>query len=49
MKHEGVVRAGKRIILIISNEDMDDTIRVIKSIENSGVIVMELVRQQNKK
>ena len=27
----GFIRAGKRIILIISNEDMDDFIRTIKS------------------
>ena len=39
MREKDVVRAGKRIILIISSEDMDDIIRIIKSQENSGVLI----------
>ena len=31
MDGRGVVRTGKGIILVISNEDMDDFIRIIKS------------------
>ena len=33
----GSVRAGKVFTLFISNEDMDDIIRMIKSLENSDV------------
>ena len=33
---EGVVRAGKVITLVISNEDMSNIIRIIKSLENLG-------------
>ena len=39
MREKDVVRAGKRITLIISSEDMDDIIRIIKSQENSGVLI----------
>ena len=35
----GVVRAGKIINLVISNEDMNDIIRIIKSLENSGLLI----------
>ena len=38
MHKRGVVRAGKGITLIISNEDIDDIIRIIKSLKNSGVL-----------
>ena len=34
-----VVRAGEGITLIISNEVMDDIIRIIKSLENSGILI----------
>ena len=33
MSGRGVARAGKGITLIISNEDMDDVIRVIKHLK----------------
>ena len=33
------VRAGKRFILFISNEDMNDITRIIKSLEDSLVLV----------
>ena len=35
----GVVRTGNGIVLVISNEDMDDIIRIIKALENSHVLV----------
>ena len=34
----GAVRAGERIILVILNEDMNDIITIMKSLENSGVL-----------
>ena len=37
MGGKSVVRARKGIILVILNEDIDDIIRVIKSLENLGV------------
>ena len=39
MYGRGVGKAGKRITLVISNEDMADITRVTKSLENSGVLV----------
>ena len=36
----GVVRAGKRITLVILNYDMDNITRIIKSLENSGVLIV---------
>ena len=46
------VRAGKRITLFISNEEMNDIIRLIKSLEDSGVLidrVTETVKHEIKK
>ena len=34
-----MVRAGKRFSLFISNEDKDDIIRIVKSLEKSGLII----------
>ena len=34
-----VLRAGKGITLVISKEYMDDIIRMIKSLNNSGVVI----------
>ena len=34
-----VARAGKEFTPLISNEDMDDIIRIIKSLEDSGVLI----------
>ena len=34
MRGQGVLRPGKRITLVISNENMGDIIRIIKSLEN---------------
>ena len=39
------VRAEKGLTLIISNEDMNDTIKTIKSLEDSGDILIELLKQ----
>ena len=34
-----VARAGKEFTSLISNEDMDDIIRIIKLLEGSGVLI----------
>ena len=39
MRGKVVASAGKRITLFISNDDMDDVIRIIKSLENPGVLI----------
>ena len=36
---KGDVRAGKRFILFISNEDMNDVIKIIKSLEDWDVLI----------
>ena len=44
-----VVRAGIVFTLFISNEDMDDIIRIINSLEDSGVLidgVTEIVKHE---
>ena len=49
---KGAVRAGKRFTLLISNEDMNDFIKIIKSLEDSGVLingVTETVKDEIKK
>ena len=41
--HEkGAVMAGKEITFFILNEDMNDTIKVIKSLEDSCVLMDEV-------
>lgn len=35
----GVVKAGKGIALVISNKQLHDIIRIIKSLENSGALI----------
>ena len=52
MHGKGVVRAGKRITLLFWNEDIDDIIGIIKSLENLGVLidaVKEAVKHETKK
>ena len=39
MRWCGAVRAGKGFTLFISNEDMDDVIRIIQSLEKSRVLI----------
>ena len=39
MRGRGVASAGKEITLVILNDDMDDIIRIIKSLKNSGVLI----------
>ena len=39
MRGKAVAIAGKRITLVISNDDMDDVIRIIKSIENLRLLI----------
>ena len=49
---KGTVRAGKLFALFISNEDMNDMIKVIKSLEDMGVLVdgvTETVKHEIKK
>ena len=48
----GAVRAGKGFTLFISNEDLNDVIKIIKSLEDSGVLidgVTETVKREIKK
>ena len=48
----GAVRVGRRFSLFISNEDMNDIIKIIKSLEDSGVLidgVTETVKYEVKK
>ena len=44
LRAQGVVKTGKGITLAISNEDMDDIIRIIKSPENSVVLIDRVSR-----
>ena len=39
ISRNGTVRAGKGFTLFISNEDMNDTIKIIKALEDSGVFI----------
>ena len=39
MSRKGAVRAGKGFTLFISNEDMNDIIKIIKPLEDSGVLI----------
>ena len=36
---QGIIRAGKRFTLFILNEDMDDILRIVESLENSGLLI----------
>ena len=52
MHGRGVLRAGNGITLVISYEDSDDFIKIIKSLENLGVLiegVSETVKKYIKK
>ena len=39
MSEKRAVRAGKGLNLFISNEDMNDIIKIKKSLEDSGVLI----------
>ena len=39
---KGIVRVGKGFTLFISNEDMDDIIRIIRSLEDLAVLIDEV-------
>ena len=39
---KGAVRAGKRFVLFISNESMNDIIEIIKSLEDLSVLTDEV-------
>ena len=51
---KGASRAGKGSTLLISNEDMNDTIKIINSLEDSGVLIdgvtetikLEIIQQE---
>ena len=38
-----VIREVKGIILVISNEDINDVIKIIKPLQNSGVVIDEFI------
>ena len=49
---KGVARAGKGFTLFISNEDMDDFIKNVESLEKTGLLIdgaNETVKNQVKK
>ena len=49
---KGVVKAGKVLTLFISNEDMADITKIVKPLQNSGVVidgVTEAVKHEIKK
>ena len=50
-KWKGTIRAGKGFTLFISNEDINDAIKIIKSLKDLGVLidgVTETVKQNKK-
>lgn len=52
MRERGVVRAGKRFVSLASNEDMDDFIKNVESLEKTGLLIdgaNETVKNQVKK
>ena len=40
----GAVRVGKGFIFFISNEDVDDIIKIIKSLGNSGILIVRITK-----
>ena len=43
MRGKGAVRAGKRFTLFISNKDMNDVIKIIKLLEDQGVLIDNVI------
>ena len=37
--HKKILRSGSHTTLIISNKDMDDLIKIVKSLEDSGLLL----------
>ena len=49
---KGTVRVGKRFTLFISDEDMNDIVKIIKSLEDSNVLIdgiTETVKHETEK
>ena len=46
---KGVVKTGKEFTLFVSNEDMNTVIRIIKSIEDSAVLIDGVTETTNQK
>ena len=46
---KGALRVGKGFTLFILNEDMNNITKMIKSLEDSGVIITETVKHEIKK
>ena len=42
ISEKGPVRARKGFTFFISNEDMNGIIKIMKSLENSGVLIVEI-------
>ena len=40
----GAVRVGKGFILFISNEDVDDIIKIVTSLGNSGILIDRITK-----
>ena len=40
----GTVRVGKGFILFISNEDVDDIIKIVNSLGNSGILIDRITK-----
>ena len=45
----GAVRAGKQFILPVSNEDMDEIMKMVESLENLGLLTDSPIKTWNKK
>ena len=51
IKEQGVVRGGRRFTLFISNEDIDDFIKIVSSLEDSDLLfdsATEIVKHEMK-
>ena len=40
----GAVRVGKGFVLFISNEDVDDIIKIVNSLGNSGILIDRITK-----
>ena len=46
---KGALRTGKRFTLFISNQDMNDIIKIIKSLQDSVVLINRVTETVNMK